>query len=71
MGSLGLLARRLTPDTQEMLWVDQALGGVRRIRDIVLRMRRITRVETIPPEGNLPALLDIEKSTAAPTPEAS
>ena len=30
-------------------------------------MRRITRVETTPPEGNLPPILDIEKSTAAST----
>lgn len=71
MGSLDLLARRLEPDTQELRWVEQALDGVRRIRDIVLRMRRITRVETTPPEGNLPPILDIEKSTAAPKPEVS
>jgi PAS domain S-box-containing protein len=71
MGSLDLLARRLEPDTQEARWVDQALGGVRRIRDIVLRMHRITRVEATPAEGNLPPILDIEKSTAAPNPEVS
>src|SRR6266849_3651007 len=68
MGSLDLLARRLPPETQEARWVEQALGGVRRIRDIVLRMRRITRVEATPPDGNLPPILDIEKSTAAPNP---
>lgn len=71
MGSLDLLARRLKPDTQEARWVEQALGGVRRIRDIVMRMRRITRVEATPSEGNLPPILDIEKSTAAPNPEVS
>jgi hypothetical protein len=71
MGSLDLLARRLKPDTQEARWVDQALGGVRRIRDIVLRMHRVTRVEATPAEGNLPPILDIEKSTAAPNPEVS
>jgi len=70
MGSLDLLAQRLKPGTQEMRWVDQALGGVRRIRDIVLRMRGIVRVETIPSAGNVPALLDIQKSTA-PTSEVS
>ena len=70
MGSLDLLARCLKPGTQEMRWVDQALVGVRRIRDIVLRMRGVTRVETIPLQGNVPALLDIEKSTA-PTSEVS
>ena len=71
MGSLGLLARRLTPDTQEARWVDQALAGARRIRDIVLRMSHIVRVESTPPQGNLSPILDFEKSTAAPDKEVS
>ena len=62
MGSLGLLARKLTPGTQEAGWVEQSLDGVRRIRDIVIRMRSITRVETTPPEGSLPPILDITRS---------
>ena len=65
MGSLDLLARRLTPETQEARWVEQGLEGVRRIRDIVLRMRNITRVEKTPPAGNLPPILDITKSAPA------
>ena len=70
MGSLDLLGRRVQPGTQEARWIDQALEGVRRIRDIVMRMSRFTRVETTPPEGNLPPILDIVKSTAAPEREA-
>lgn len=62
MGSLGLLGRKLSAGTQEAGWVEQSLDGVRRIRDIVIRMRSITRVETTPPEGSLPPILDITKS---------
>lgn len=71
MGSLDLLARRLTPDTQEVRWIEQGLEGVRRIRDIVVRMRSITRVETTVPAGNLPPILDITKSASAPDKEVS
>ena len=71
MGSLGLLGRGLAPGTQEARWVDQALEGVRRIRDIVVRMRRITRVETTAPEGSLPPILDIGKSAGVPQKELS
>jgi PAS domain S-box-containing protein len=71
MGSLGLLARGLTTGTQEARWVDQALEGVRRIRDIVIRMRSITRVETTPPEGRLPPILDITKSAGVSEKELS
>ena len=70
MGSLDLLGHRVQPGTQEARWIDQALEGVRRIRDIVTRMSRFTRVETTPAEGNLPPILDIVKSTAAPEREA-
>lgn len=66
MGSLDLLGRRVTSETQEARWVGQALVGVRRIRDIVLRMSHITRIEATPQEGNLPSILDIEKSTTVP-----
>jgi PAS domain S-box-containing protein len=71
MGSLGLLGRGLASGTQEARWVDQALEGVRRIRDIVVHMRSITRVETTPLEGSLPPILDIAKSTGVPDKELS
>jgi PAS domain S-box-containing protein len=71
MGSLGLLARGLTTGSQEARWVDQALEGVRRISDIVMRMRSITRVEATAPEGSLPPILDITKSAGVPEKELS
>ena len=71
MGSLDLLARRGTRDSQEVRWIEQALDGARRIRDIVVRMTRVTRVESTPPQGHLPTMLDIQKSTAEPEQEVS
>lgn len=69
MGSLDLLARRQAPSTPEARWVEQALEAVRRIRDIVLRMRSITRVEATAAGGNLPPILDITKSARVPDKE--
>jgi PAS domain S-box-containing protein len=71
MGSLDLLARALPPGAQEGRWVEQALAGVGRIRDIVLRMHNITRLEATPPEGRLPSILDISKSAVIPRKERS
>ena len=71
MGALGLLGRGLGPGTQEARWVDQALEGVRRIRDIVVRMRSVTRVEATAPDGTLPPILDITKSATATDKELS
>ena len=63
MGSLDLLARHLPPDGRETKWIEQALVGVRRVRDIVMRMTHITKVESTPTQGNLPPMLDIRKSS--------
>jgi PAS domain S-box-containing protein len=63
MGSLDLLSRHVPGDAKERPWIDQALGGVRRIRDIVARMRHITRVEAQSGTGALPPILDIRKSS--------
>jgi PAS domain S-box-containing protein len=71
MGSLGLLSRGAPPDTQEGRWIAQALEGVHRIRDIVVRMRTITRVETTPVGRDLPPILDITKSAPVPQKEPS
>jgi PAS domain S-box-containing protein len=62
VGSLGLLGKRLTQG-DEARWVDQALAGSERIRDIVLRMGRITRLERGEAYGTLPAIIDIQKSS--------
>jgi PAS domain S-box-containing protein len=63
MGSLDLLGRRLTDDSQSSKWLEQAQGAVYRITDIVARMARITRLESTPPGAELPPILDIHKSS--------
>src|SRR3989442_13701994 len=63
MGSLDLLAVHLPTQGREAMWVQQALEGVRRVRDIVLRMTHITKVESTPGHGSLPPMLDIKKSS--------
>src|SRR5439155_1074729 len=45
VGSLELLARHLGSDQQERRWLDRANAAAQRIRDIVARMTRITRIE--------------------------
>lgn len=63
MGSLDLLSRHVPADSREAMWVQQALEGVRRVRDIVMRMTHITKVESTAVQGNLPPMLDIRKSS--------
>ena len=62
VGSLGLLGKRITQG-DEARWIDQALAGSDRIRDIVRRMGRITRLERGEAYGALPAIIDIQKSS--------
>jgi signal transduction histidine kinase len=63
MGALDLVARRLPADSEEGNWLVQAQRGVRRVRDIVARMARITHLEAAPPGAHLPDILDITKSS--------
>ncbi len=63
MGALDLLAREVPDDGRPRALIDQGLDGVRRVSDIVLRMRTITRVETQEVAPNLPPILDIAKSS--------
>jgi signal transduction histidine kinase len=63
LGGLGLVARKLPPDTEEGKWVERAREGGERIRDIVARMNRITQIEEAPQIGALPPILDIKKSS--------
>jgi PAS domain S-box-containing protein len=63
MGSIDLLSRRIVLGVQERKWVDQAIKASGRVQDIVLRMTRITRVENVPPQEDLPPMLDIRKSS--------
>jgi signal transduction histidine kinase len=63
LGGLGLVARKLPPDTEEGKWIERAREGGERIRDIVARMNRITQIEEAPQIGALPPILDIKKSS--------
>jgi PAS domain S-box-containing protein len=62
VGSLGLLGKRVTQG-DEARWIDQALAGSDRIRDIVARMGRITRLERGQAHGTLAPIIDIQKSS--------
>src|SRR5207245_711485 len=62
VGSLELLARHLGSDQQERRWLDRANAAAQRIRDIVARMTRITRIERTDARPGLPPMLDIHRS---------
>ena len=62
-GGLSILAKRLPAGSEEVRWAERARDGAGRIRDIVGRMNEITRVEEVPPQGSLPPMLDIRKSS--------
>jgi len=70
VGSLELLARHLGSDQQERRWLDRANAAAQRIRDIVARMTRITRIERTDARPGLPPMLDIHKSSDVESPEA-
>ncbi len=70
VGSLELLARHLGSDQQERRWLDRANAAAQRIRDIVARMTRITRIERTDARPGLPPMLDIQKSSDVESPEA-
>ena len=63
LGGLGLIARRVTPGSEEARWIERAREGGERIHDIVARMNRITQIEEAPQVGALPPILDIKKSS--------
>ena len=70
VGSLELLSRHLGGDQQERRWLDRANAAAQRIRDIVARMTRITRIERTDARPGLPPMLDIQKSSDVESPEA-
>jgi PAS domain S-box-containing protein len=63
VGSLELLQRRLPADGPETRWIDRAVASSQRIREIIGRMSRITRVEPARPLPGVPAMLDIHRSS--------
>ena len=63
LGSLELLQRRLPAGTPEVKWIERAVDASQRIREIVARMTRITRVEASGAFPGVPAMLDIHRSS--------
>ena len=63
VGSIELLQRRLAPGAAEIRWVDRAIDAAQRIREIIARMTRITRVEASGAFPGVPAMLDIRRSS--------
>jgi PAS domain S-box-containing protein len=63
VGSVELLQRRLGPQTVEAKWIDRAIESSQRIREIIARMTRITRVEPSGSFPSVPAMLDIRRSS--------
>jgi PAS domain S-box-containing protein len=63
VGSIELLQRRLGGDVTESRWVDRAIEAAQRIREIIARMTRITRVEASGAFPGVPAMLDIRRSS--------
>jgi signal transduction histidine kinase len=63
VGSIELIQRRLGPEAAEARWVDRAMEAAGRIREIIARMTRITRVEASGAFPGVPAMLDIRRSS--------
>jgi signal transduction histidine kinase len=64
LGALEMLRSKVLADGLEDRLLQRGLEAVDRIKDIVTRMTRITRVERLPGEDErLPALLDIRRSS--------
>jgi PAS domain S-box-containing protein len=63
VGSVELLQRRLGAETVEAKWIDRAIESSQRIREIIARMTRITRVEASGAFPTVPAMLDIRRSS--------
>ncbi len=63
VGSVELLHRRLGPQSVEAKWIDRAIESSQRIREIIARMTRITRVEPSGSFPTVPAMLDIRRSS--------
>src|SRR5437867_2491736 len=62
-GGLSILARRLPPDSEDSLWATRARDGVESVKQIIIRMNAITQIEEVAPQGLLPPMLDIRRSS--------
>ncbi|HEU5197465.1 MAG TPA: LytS/YhcK type 5TM receptor domain-containing protein [Methylomirabilota bacterium] len=63
VGSMELLQRRLPAGGPEFKWIDRTIDASQRIREIVGRMTRITRVQASGSFPGVPAMLDIHRSS--------
>jgi PAS domain S-box-containing protein len=68
MGNLEVLARRTDIPSLVALRMDTMLEAGRRIATIVASMRRITRLENVPGQADLPAMLDLRRSSTTDRP---
>ena len=66
MGCLQLLADEMRANDSARRKLGQAIEAGDRIRQIVTRMQGITSLHVAAPAPNLPAMLDIEKSSNDP-----
>lgn len=71
IGSLDLLLRQVPAGGRERQLVDRAVSAGERIRDIVARLTKIRRIAESQQNANLPAVLDLQRSTEAPTDDSS
>ena len=62
-GGLAILARRLPPDSEDSQWATRARDGIDAVKQIIIRMNAITQIEEVPPQGLLPPMLDIRRSS--------
>jgi PAS domain S-box-containing protein len=68
MGHAQLLAHEIGAGSRRH--IDEMLTAIYRIRDILVRMRHVERVELAEQAGDLPAMLDLERSSTASSPVA-
>jgi signal transduction histidine kinase len=62
-GGLSILARRLPADSEDSQWATRARDGIESVKQIIIRMNAITQIEEVPPQGLLPPMLDIRRSS--------
>jgi len=63
VGSIELIQRKLATEGAEAKWGDRAIDAAQRIREIIARMTKITRVEASGSFPGVPAMLDIRRSS--------
>src|SRR5262249_24930622 len=62
-GGLSILAPRMPADREGSLWATRAGDGIESVKQIIIRMNAITQIEEVPPQGLLPPMLDIRRSS--------